>query len=50
MSIYGKLLADAVNLLMMEFSLFGWTVSYWQLFVFECILAIIGMILWEILH
>lgn len=50
MEIYGQLLGYAVDLLMTEFELFGWTVSYWNVFVFECILAIIGLILWEILH
>lgn len=50
MDVYGKLLGEAINFMMTEFSLFGWSVSYWHIFVFECILAIIGMIVWEILH
>lgn len=50
MSIYGELLGYALNFMNTDFSLFGWTVSYWDAFIFSCILEVIGIVLYAVLH
>lgn len=45
MEVYGELLMFVVDFMKTEFELFGFTVSYWQLFLMECIAGLVCLIM-----
>lgn len=45
MEVYGQLLQEVINFMKIEFDLFGWTVSYWQMFLFDCIAGIVALVI-----
>lgn len=43
--IYGELLVMCIEFMKTEFVLCGYTVSFWQLFVFTFIVGVIGLLI-----
>lgn len=49
MELFGTVLKLTMNLFCMEFTLLGFTFSFWQVFVFSIVAGIVGWILGEVL-
>lgn len=45
MEVYGRLLQEVIEFMKTEFDLFGWTVSYWMIFLVECVAGLVGLII-----
>jgi len=43
-----NLLAITMDFFSFEFTIYGFTFSFWQVFVFSAVAAIVGRILWEV--
>lgn len=48
MEIFGTVLSLVMGLFQTEFTLYGFTFSFWQVFVFTTVASIVGGILWEV--
>ena len=44
----GLVLSAVMQLFKLEFTLYGFTFSWWEVFVFSIVAGIIGWILWEV--
>ncbi len=47
MSVFGALFSSVMDLMQIEFTLFGFTISWWQVFVFTVVAGIASWIIWE---
>ncbi len=48
MELFGQLLTMVLDLLQVEFTIFGFTFSFWQVFVFDIVAGIVAWILSEV--
>ena len=48
MELVGAMITSTVDLFKLEFTLFGFTLSFWQVFLFSCVAGIVAWILWRI--
>lgn len=48
MELFGTLLSLVMDLFQMEFTLYGFTFSFWQVFVFDIVVGIIAWIIMEV--
>ncbi len=48
MELFGQLLTMVLDLLLVEFTIFGFTFSFWQVFVFDIVAGIVAWILSEV--
>ena len=46
---FAALLSFTLQAFSMEFNIYGFTFSFWQVFLFSSVSAIVGRILWEVL-
>lgn len=44
----GLLFAAVMRLFKLEFTLYGYTFSWWEVFVFSIVAGIVGWLLWEV--
>lgn len=45
---FGALISSTMRVFTMEFTIYGFTFSFWQVFLFSAVSAILGRILWEV--
>ena len=45
---FGALLSFTLQAFSVEFTIYGFTFSFWQVFLFCAVSAIVGRILWEV--
>ena len=45
---FGALLSFTLQAFSVEFTIYGFTFSFWQVFLFSAVSAIVGRILWEV--
>lgn len=50
MEYFGKLIMSIVDFMKIEFSVFGYTISYWQVFLFTMVGGILGWFIGEMLN
>lgn len=48
MELIGTMIGATVDIFKQEFTLFGFTLSFWQVFLFSCVSSIVAWILWRI--
>lgn len=48
MSVIGSLFSYVIKLFQIEFALYGYTFSLWQVFVFTIVASLVCRLLWEV--
>lgn len=48
MEVFGSLITSVVSLFKVQFTIFGFTLSYWQVYLFSGFGGIVAWILWRI--
>lgn len=44
----GTLFSYVMELFMIEFTIYGFTLSMWQVFAFSIVASLVGLLLWEV--
>lgn len=47
MELIGALITSTIDVFKTEFTVFGFTLSWWQIFLFSCFTSIVAWILWR---
>ena len=49
MEIFGQIFAVAMDIMQVEFTVWGYTLSLWQAFVFAFVLGVVFWAVWEVI-
>lgn len=49
MGILGEIIRSSMNIMSVEFEIWGYTLDLWQIFIFVVVIDVVAWVVWEVL-